>query len=46
MLGKGQGGVRVEEVVSLWKGNWAVSKGVIDLDWGVGGALDSSEEAS
>ena len=24
------------EVVNFWKGQWGVSKGVNDLDWGVG----------
>lgn len=34
------------EMANLWKGSWAVSKGVNDLDWGVGGVsspLDPAE---
>lgn len=27
----------ISEVVNLWRGPWAVGKGVNDLDWGVGG---------
>jgi hypothetical protein len=37
-MAKGLGGVSVNEVVNLWKGNWGSSKGVNDIDWGVGGA--------
>lgn len=39
VLGKGNGGVTVSEVVNLWKGSWAVGKSVTDVDWGVGGKL-------
>ncbi|WWC73599.1 uncharacterized protein I206_107571 [Kwoniella pini CBS 10737] len=35
-LAKGIGGVTISEVVNLWKPNWAVGKGVNDIDWGVG----------
>lgn len=36
-LGRGAGGATITEVANLWKGSWAVSKGVNDVDWGSGG---------
>lgn len=32
----------MHEVVNLWKGNWGPSKGVNDIDWGVGGAASDA----
>ncbi|KAK4687450.1 SEA/GATOR complex protein SEA2/WDR24, partial [Tremellales sp. Uapishka_1] len=32
----GSGGTRISHVVNLWKGSWAVGKGVNDVDWGTG----------
>ncbi|KAI9638827.1 WD40-repeat-containing domain protein [Dioszegia hungarica] len=35
-LARGPGGASITEVANLWKGSWAVSKGVNDIDWGSG----------
>lgn len=34
---RGPGGSTISEIVNLWKGSWAIGKGVNDVDWGVGG---------
>ncbi|WOO82174.1 putative WD repeat-containing protein [Vanrija pseudolonga] len=33
---RGPGGSTISEIVNLWKGSWAIGKGVNDVDWGVG----------
>lgn len=35
-LAKSTNGTSITEVVNFWKGQWGVSRGVNDLDWGVG----------
>ena len=37
VIARGRDGVTVSEVVNLWKGSWAVGKGVTDVEWGAGG---------
>ena len=34
VIGRGDGGASVSEVVNLWKPSWGPQKGVTDLDWG------------
>lgn len=45
-LARGPGGASISEVANLWKGSWAVSKGVNDVDWGTGGESQGDGETN